>query len=135
MYSDSSSNLNSFTRVSYGSTLPEVFCKKGVLRNFAKFTGKHLCQSLFLNKVAGLRLLPIQGFTHTFSSFSYFFSTSSKAILAVAVSSSLYIFKVALSPSQKDIYIYIYLPHWKPFTNDEKGFLLHLKSSFRSQDI
>ena len=24
-----------------------MFCKKGVLRNFAKFTGKHLCQSLF----------------------------------------------------------------------------------------
>ena len=37
------------------SSLPEVFCKKGVLRNFAKFKGKHLCQSLFLNKVAGLR--------------------------------------------------------------------------------
>ena len=30
--------------------------KKDVLRNCAKFTGKHLCQSLFLNKVAGLRL-------------------------------------------------------------------------------
>ena len=29
--------------------------KKGVLRNFTKFTGKHLCQSLFFNKVAGLR--------------------------------------------------------------------------------
>ena len=29
--------------------------KKGVLRNFAKFTGKHLCQSLLFNKVAGLR--------------------------------------------------------------------------------
>ena len=29
--------------------------KKNVLRNFAKFTGKHLCQSLFLNKVADLR--------------------------------------------------------------------------------
>ena len=28
---------------------------KDVLRNFAKFTGKHLCQNLFLNKVAGLR--------------------------------------------------------------------------------
>ena len=28
---------------------------KGVLRNFIKFTGKHLCQSLFFNKVAGLR--------------------------------------------------------------------------------
>ena len=34
---------------------PEVFCKKGVLRNFAKFTGKTLCHNLFLNKVAGLR--------------------------------------------------------------------------------
>ena len=31
---------------------PEVFCKKGVLGNFAKFTGKHLCQSLLFNKVA-----------------------------------------------------------------------------------
>ena len=29
--------------------------KKGVLRNFAKFPGKHLCQSLFFNKVVGLR--------------------------------------------------------------------------------
>ena len=34
---------------------PEVFCEKGVLRNFSKFTGKHLCQSLFFGKVAGLR--------------------------------------------------------------------------------
>ena len=34
---------------------PEVFYKKGVFRNFTKFTGKHLCQSLFFNKVAGLR--------------------------------------------------------------------------------
>ena len=36
------------------NSCPEVFCKKGVLRNIAKFTGKHLCQSLFFNKVAGL---------------------------------------------------------------------------------
>ena len=34
------------------SSRPEVFCKKGILRNFAKFTGKHLCQSIFF---AGLR--------------------------------------------------------------------------------
>ena len=26
------------------SSFSEVFWKKGVLRNFAKFTGKHLCQ-------------------------------------------------------------------------------------------
>ena len=29
--------------------------KKGVLRNFVKFTWKYLCQSLFFNKVTGLR--------------------------------------------------------------------------------
>ena len=28
---------------------------KGVLRNFAKFTGKHLCQGLFFNQVVDLR--------------------------------------------------------------------------------
>ena len=28
---------------------------KVVLKNFAKFIGKHLCHSLFFNKVAGLR--------------------------------------------------------------------------------
>ena len=28
--------------------------KRGVLKDFAKLTGKHLCQSLFFNKVAGL---------------------------------------------------------------------------------
>ena len=29
------------------SIRPEVFWKKGILRNLAKFTGKHMCQSLF----------------------------------------------------------------------------------------
>ena len=33
---------------------PEVFYKKGVLKNFAKLTGKHLYGRLFFNKVAGL---------------------------------------------------------------------------------
>ena len=28
-------------------------CKKGILKNFAKFTGKHLCQILPFNKVTG----------------------------------------------------------------------------------
>ena len=32
------------------SSRPEVFCKKGVLRNFAKFTGRLLCQCLFFEK-------------------------------------------------------------------------------------
>ena len=41
-------NINNYQNKTARSSRPEVFCKKGVLRNFAKFTGKHLCQSLFL---------------------------------------------------------------------------------------
>ena len=36
------------------SSRPEVFCEKGVLRKFAKFLERHLCQNLFFNKVAAL---------------------------------------------------------------------------------
>ena len=39
-------------KIIYRSCLPDLFCKKGVLGNFAKFTGKHLCQRLYFNKVA-----------------------------------------------------------------------------------
>ena len=38
------------------SSRPEVFCKKGVFKKFAKFTGKHLRRSLFSGKVAGRQL-------------------------------------------------------------------------------
>ena len=38
---------------SYRSSHGRCSVKKGVPRNFAKVTGKHLCQSLFLNRVAG----------------------------------------------------------------------------------
>ena len=53
-------NFNSYTPQSFQnmmsrSSRPEVFCKKGDLRNFTKFTENHLCQSLFFNKVAGVR--------------------------------------------------------------------------------
>ena len=37
------------------SSRSEVFCKKGFLKNFAKFTGKHLCESLFFNNIASSR--------------------------------------------------------------------------------
>ena len=37
------------------SCLRRYSVRKGVLRNFAKFTEKHLWQSLFLNKIGGLR--------------------------------------------------------------------------------
>ena len=37
-----------------GGSRPEVFFKKGVRRNFAKFTGKHVCQILFLFEACDL---------------------------------------------------------------------------------
>ena len=52
-YAKLAEKLTSLT--SSRSCRPEVFCKKDALRNFAKFTGKHLCKSLFFNKVADLR--------------------------------------------------------------------------------
>ena len=39
----------------FRSSHMEVFCRKGVLRSFTKFTRKHQCQSLVFNKVADLR--------------------------------------------------------------------------------
>ena len=42
--------------VNFRNTCPRTFYKEGILRNPVKFTGKHLCQSLFFNKFAGLRL-------------------------------------------------------------------------------
>ena len=45
-----------FIYVIIRSSRLEESCKKGVLRNFAKFMGKHLCQNFFFNEVAGQRL-------------------------------------------------------------------------------
>ena len=58
-----SANLRKFTidliilalgYFTYRSSHLRCFVNKGVLKSFAKFTGKHLCQSLFFNKAAGL---------------------------------------------------------------------------------
>ena len=43
------------TSKKFTSSCPEVSCKKGVLKNFTKFTGKHLCQSFFIDVFAGPR--------------------------------------------------------------------------------
>ena len=48
-------DLSKFPLLQDKHSRPEMFYKKGVLRNFAKFTKRHLCQSHFFNKVAGLR--------------------------------------------------------------------------------
>ena len=41
------------------SSRPKLFSKKGGPRNFAKFTGKYLCQSLFFNIEALAQVLPV----------------------------------------------------------------------------
>ena len=48
-------------------SVKKVFCKKGVLKNFGKFTGKYQCQSLFLVKLQarGLQLYFIKKETPT----------------------------------------------------------------------
>ena len=48
-----SSELTLEEYITFKSSHQRCSVKKGVLKNFAKFTGKHLCQSLFFNKVAG----------------------------------------------------------------------------------
>ena len=50
------------------SSLLEAFYKNGVPRNFTKFTGKHMCQNLFFNKVAGssMQLIKKEALTQVF---------------------------------------------------------------------
>ena len=50
----------------FRSSRTEVFCKKGVLRNFAKFTGKQLCQSLFFNKAEACYFIKKEALTQVF---------------------------------------------------------------------
>ena len=50
------------------SSRQELFCKKDVLRNFAKFTGKRLCQSLFFIKETLAQVFSCE-FCETFKNF------------------------------------------------------------------
>ena len=47
--------ISYFLLTPYRSRHQRYSTKKDVFKNFAKSTGKHLCQSLFFNEVAGLR--------------------------------------------------------------------------------
>ena len=49
--------LSNFLKRINRSNHPEVVCKKGVLKNFAKFTGKYLFWSLFLLKLQAGNLI------------------------------------------------------------------------------
>ena len=54
MYQTLFSTLPQLHLITNRSSQKGCSVKKGVLSNFTKFTGKHLCQSLFFNKVSGL---------------------------------------------------------------------------------
>ena len=67
---------NNYNKFTYKKKQPpEGFCKKSVFRSFEKFTGKHLCQSLFFNKVFIKQLYLVTGFcvvvTFAFNNSSY----------------------------------------------------------------
>ena len=80
-----------------------MFCKKGVLTNFAKFTGKHLCQSLFFNKIDNLIKFE---FSVNFAKIlrTHFFTENPRWLLleSLSISMLLIIFDVILSNDMID---------------------------------
>ena len=69
-YSSDNENISFYF---FGNNHQRCSVRKGALRNFAKFTGKYLCQSLFFNKVAGSAegcdCPLVENFQSTFSDF------------------------------------------------------------------
>ena len=104
----------------FRSNRPEVFCEKGVLRNFGKFTGKHLCQNLFLIKLQACEFSEI-------SKNTFFYRTPP---VAASVYSLLVIFNLA----------YGQLYHWQslivshnlPILSFYNWFLIYLHFTINS---
>ena len=81
-----------FDSFKYRSNHRRFSIRKGVLRNFAKFRGKYLCQSLLFNKFAGLRpgILFKKGLWHRWLpvSFTKFLNTIFTEYLRATASAS-----------------------------------------------
>ena len=74
------------------SHLLQMFYKVGVLKIFAKFTGKHLCQRLFFSKLQAYRTLPvaasewgflIESSQYFFCVCSYFWDKKNEVIMCI----------------------------------------------------
>ena len=91
---------------------PEMFYRNAVLKNFATFTGKHLCWSLVLNKFAGL-----QG----------------KMLFLILLKCAA-IRKIFKACVRHFLTNFCFSPNDSP-SKTMKDVLFHLKSAFRSQDI
>ena len=57
--------------------------EKDVLKNFKKFTVKHLCQSLFFNKLSGIRFATLSKKKTELFSYEFCETTSGRLPLAV----------------------------------------------------
>ena len=68
-----SNNVSSI--VIYRSSHRKCSVRKGVLWNFAKVTGKYLCQSLYFNKVRSVNFIKLEAEAQVFSSFPKFLRT------------------------------------------------------------
>ena len=83
----------------YRSSHQSCSMKKGALVNFTKFTGKHLCQGLFFNKLAGMKAATLlkkklrhRCFPANFAKFlrtAYLQKTSGRLLLTLFVASFL----------------------------------------------
>ena len=122
--------------------LPEVFYKKGVLRNFAKFTGKHLCQSLCFNRPQACNFIKKETLAEVFS--CEFCEISKKTFftehLWVAASNSLILLHISRKAARKrflnnsiciiaNASVYV-ITFWMPYTFFIFDFSRH-KVSFR----
>ena len=77
-------------QISSRSSRPEVFCKKSVLRNFAKFTGKYLSQCLFFNKkdLSLLNFIKKEALAQLFSGEFYEISKNTFSYITPSVAAS-----------------------------------------------
>ena len=76
----------------------EVFCRKGVRRNFANLTGKHLCLRLFLNKVVVLRHLAqvfCCEFCEIYKKHLFLQNSSGDCFLTITVRQIIYVFCIS----------------------------------------
>ena len=101
--------------------------KKGVLKNLAKFTGKHLRQSLFLNKKRPATLLKKETLAQVFSCefckiFENNFLQNASGRTASAVSNCLCfdrtkLFSVLKNSAAKSFQLYIWTQLWTYYWN------------------
>ena len=103
-----------------------VFCKKGVLKNLAKFPGRRLCWVLPFNKVAGLRLQH-RCFPGNFAKFlrtPFLQNTSGRLLLRIKVTLTHSMFPVEKSNLIKRFY-HLVIYHVYPKQTSKKPFTRH----------